>query len=309
MPQFTGERSRKLEIAFRKDIQKKVRNTERKAEQDKQISHAKSLTVQGSFLALAAQEQQDSVWKSTMFNLKSGTLKFLLNSSIDTLPSPANLKRCKKSPSDICKLCRGRGTTNHILNGCKSSLENGKYLWRHNNIVNYILENIDTEKFTVFSDIPGFEAPGGGTIPPQICITSKKPDIVILDEAKKKIHIYEHTCPLTENIEKRHKEKSDKYATFLTDCTGYQCSLTCFEVSSKGYLNTRNHTHLNELYSFSKKTTKRSTFKENISSLAVYGSYQLWLMRSEPGFVAPAFLIPDSRGQGDQRQKSRSAGQ
>ena len=110
-----------------------------------------------------------------------------------------------------------------------------------------------------------------------------------------------------ENIEKIHKEKSDKYATFLTDCTGYQSTVTCFEVSSKGYLTTRNHGHLN-LYKFIVK----SSFKENISSLAIYGSYQLWLCRTEEVFVAPAFLIPHTRGpagQGDTSQKRCAEGQ
>lgn len=313
VPESSGERAKQQAYNFNKDIQKKVRSSVREAEQKKQVEHAKSLTVQGRFLALAALEQEDIVWKSNMFDLKSGTLKFLLNSSIDTLPTPANLKRWKKSQSDLCKLCRCRGTTNHILNGCKSSLDNGKYLWRHNNIVNYIVSNIDTDKFTVFSDIPGFEAPGGGTIPPHICITNLKPDIVILDETQKNIHIFELTCPSgPENIEKRHKEKSDKYATFLTDCTGYKCSVTCFEVSSKGYLTTRNHNHLNDLHKFIQKETKRSSFKENVSSLSVYSSYQLWVLRSEDVFVAPPFLIPHSRGQGgqgDKRQNSCSAGQ
>ena len=117
VPQFTGDRAKQLQFAFRKDIQKKVRNTERKKEQDKQVSHAMTLTLQGHYLTLAAKEGEDIAWKSNMFNLKSGTLKFLLNSTTDTLPSPANLKRWKKSPNDICKLCRFKETTNHILNG------------------------------------------------------------------------------------------------------------------------------------------------------------------------------------------------
>ena len=59
-------------------------------------SHVKELTVQGNFLALAAAEREDVVWKSHKFGLNQGTLKFLLNASIDTLPTAANLKRWKK---------------------------------------------------------------------------------------------------------------------------------------------------------------------------------------------------------------------
>ena len=72
-------------------------------------------------------EKSDMIWKSYMFNLKKGTLKFLLNSCLDTLPTQTNLLQWGKSASDLCKLClqasaelqgRRQETTKNILNGC-----------------------------------------------------------------------------------------------------------------------------------------------------------------------------------------------
>ena len=123
--------------------------------------HVKELAVQGQFLALAAAEREDIVWKSVMYDLKQGTLKFLLNASIDTLPTAANLKRWKKSSSDLCKLCKRRQTTNHILNNCKVALDTNRYTWRHNCVINYIVTNVEP-KFRVYSDLPGHTAAGGG---------------------------------------------------------------------------------------------------------------------------------------------------
>ena len=117
----------------------------------------KSLTVQGKVLALAAAEKSDLIWKSQMYDMKKGTLKFLLNSCIDTLPTAVNLVRWKKSSSDKCKLCKGRQTTAHCLNICKVGLETNRWTWRHNNIVNYVVNNLDKDKFSIFSDIPGHE--------------------------------------------------------------------------------------------------------------------------------------------------------
>ena len=88
------------------------------------------------------------------------------------------------------------------------------------------------------------------------------------------------------------------FVTFLTDCTVFKCTVTCFEVSIRGYNTTKNHGHLSNLHKFIRKETKRSSFKENISSLAVYGSYQIWLLRTEAVFAAPAFLILHIAGQG-----------
>ena len=117
--------------------------------------------------------------------MKAGTMKFLLNAAIDTIPTAANLQRWKKSPSDKCKLCLGRQTTDHCLNICKVGLDTGRWTWRHNNVLKYIMDSLDTTKFSVFSDLPGLEAAGGGTIPPEICVTNLKPDIVILDKKKR----------------------------------------------------------------------------------------------------------------------------
>ena len=223
--------------------------------------------------------------------MKQGTLKFLLNASIDTLPTSAYLKSWKKSSSDLCKLFKRRETKNHVLNGCKVSLDTGIFTWRHNCIVNYIVNSVDT-KFTVFSDLPGHTAAGGGSIPPEICVTAEKPDIVILDNHKKQIHLFELTCPSEKYIDTRNTEKSNKFGHFLTDITYWKCTVNCFEVSSKGFISTRNHTTLNTLYKCTKTGITKSQFKSNMSPLSITASHPIFLYREEPTFLEPPFLMP-----------------
>ena len=276
---------------FNKKVRNQVKETTRQNAQEKVSEHAESLQLQGHLLTLATKEKQDLLWKSSMFQLKSGTLKFMINASINTLPSPANLRRWKYINSDKCKLCGNKGTTNHILNCCKIMLDTDRYTWRHNNLVNFIVKNVD-KRFTVYSDLPGMEAPGGGTIPPALCVTNLKPDIVIVDTHKKSLHIYELTMPMMTNIDTRHDEKTNKYSHFLTDITGYKCTLNCFEVTSTGFVNTRNQKTLHTLHSFMRKDLKRSVFMNNLNMLAWYGSYQIWLSREDPPFTSPSYLIP-----------------
>ena len=136
------------------------------------------------------------------------------------------------------------------------------------------------------------EAPGGGTIPPALCVTRLKPDIVIVDTHTKTLHIYELTMPMMTNIDIRHNEKTNKYSHFLTDISGYKCTLNCFEVASIGFVSTRNQKTLHNLHSFMRKDLKRSVFMNNLNSLAWYGSYQVWLSREEPTFTSPSYLVP-----------------
>ena len=131
----------------------------------------------------------------------------------------------------MCKLCKRRQTTDHILSNCKVALDTDRYTWRHNCVINYIVSNVDP-KFTVFSDLPGHTAPGGGSIPPELCVTTQKPDIVILNKQAKTISLFELTCPSEKNIEDRNTEKSNKYAHFASDITDYKCKVECCEVSS-----------------------------------------------------------------------------
>ena len=134
IPTFTGERARQLSNKFNVDIRTKVRNSTRAGVQEKLSHHAKNLQVQGNLLTLANQEKEDMIWKSTMFQLKSGTLKFMLNACIDTLPTPANLTRWKYTSSDKCKLCGNRGTSNHYLNCCKVMLDTNRYVQLNSNL-------------------------------------------------------------------------------------------------------------------------------------------------------------------------------
>ena len=68
----------------------------------------------------------------------------------------------------------------------------------------------------MYSDIPGYTAPGEGSVPPDTCVTVQEPDMLV-EKSKKTLHLFELTCPLEDNINKRHMEKHDKYAHFLTD--------------------------------------------------------------------------------------------
>ena len=105
-------------------------------------------------------------------------------------------------------------------------------------------------------------------------------------------HLYELTCPSERNIDIRNTEKSNKYAHFTTDITHLSCKVNCFEMSTKGFLSTRNHSTLNTLHKFVKQNITRSQFKSNISALSLTASYHIFLCKDEPTFLEPPYLLP-----------------
>ena len=72
-----------------------------------------------NFLLLLIEEDMNVSWKSYLWNLPRGIIKFAINSSLDTLPLADNL-RWGKGVSDVGPLCRGsnKQTLNHILSSC-----------------------------------------------------------------------------------------------------------------------------------------------------------------------------------------------
>ena len=99
-------------------------------------------------------------------------MKFILISCLNTLPTQDNLKLWNKSTYEKCALCGN--STLHTLSGCKVGVEQGRYTWRHDNIIKYIADGVDTVKYSVFSDIEGYRNTTGGTLDPVISVNTNQ---------------------------------------------------------------------------------------------------------------------------------------
>ena len=124
----------------------------------------------------------------------------------NTLRTKDNLKQWGKVTNDKY-FCGKKQTLNHVLSSCKKFLEEGRYTYRHDNILHYISQCLDKEKFKCYVDIQDSQTPAGGTLPPNIVVSNLKPDIVILDKSAKKVNIFELTCPSEGRIDISNKLK------------------------------------------------------------------------------------------------------
>ena len=89
----------------------------------------------------------------------------------------------------------------------------------------------------LYSDMPGFQAPHGGTVPPRILVTAFKPDIFIFSQVSEEVIVIELTCPWDANIDRSHAFKSEKYAPLIADLSqNYVVSFYSVEVSPRGQI-------------------------------------------------------------------------
>lgn len=260
-----------------KDNVKKNLKTERESQWRETI---KPLLVQGNMLKLIDAENSDLTWKSIIYNLPRGVLSFAVKSTIDFLPTFTNLRTWGKRLNVKCNLCKNTQTLLHVLNNCSISLNQGRYTWRHDSILSHIVltisKLISSTKFTIFADIPGYKT-NGGTIPANILPTPLKPDIIIINNSEKSLHIFELTVPFDTNVNAAHERKMSKYLTLQSDIlqNGYKCFLNCFEIGARGLVTRENMDRMKQTFKFIGQKNPKPMIKE-LSKISLISSYSIW---------------------------------
>ena len=117
------------------------------------------LKVQSKFQDIIALESDCPSWNRIISGLPSDQLSFLLRAGSDTLPTPLNLARWRIQTDPCCPLCNSqRPTILHILNGCPVALNQGRYTWRHDSVLAYIVSFLSPlldDDQTLYADLPG----------------------------------------------------------------------------------------------------------------------------------------------------------
>ena len=287
-----GERWEKQRREKIEEVKEAVKSQVRYDNEKVWSDHVKNLVKQGHLLDLAKCQNTDLTWKSFIFDLKKGTLKFILNSTLDTLPTNANLKSWGKSVSDKCPLpnCGVRQTTAHVLSNCQAALP--RMTWRHDGILNYIAQCLDPGRFEFYVDIPGYKTRSGGTVPVSTgFIAEDRPDIVLIDRKAGTFSIFELTVCFDReaNFTAAHRLKDNRYGYYLKDMTALKPSVSSFEIGTRGFVSKDNHERLRNLHKFCRKGIKLGEFVNNISALAVNTSYFIIICHKE-GWEDPPFL-------------------
>ena len=252
--------------------------------------------MQGDYLALIIEENNSITWKSFMWDIPQGVLKFAVNAGVNTLPTSDNLKRWGKRVNDRCHFCGNIETLAHILSNCSTALTQGRFTWRHNSVLRSIIEFIQPNLkvgMTLFSDMAGYQAPHGGTIPPHVLVTSLKPDIFIYSEESQEAVVFELTCPWDSNIDRSHQFKSEKYAPLINDLSQNRIvSFYSLEVSARGQLTKENQSRLKSfLHKCCTGPYNPKALIRIASKAALLSSYSVFSARREPTWEDPAPLI------------------
>ena len=104
-------------------------------------------------------------------------------------------------------------------------------------IVKFFLFYTREKGFQLLADLPN-SAFHYTRFPSHLANTEQRPDLILINDAKKKIIIGELTSPMESNLDYQNQRKLDKYSGLANALRGknYDVLLNPFEVSARGFV-------------------------------------------------------------------------
>ena len=135
--------STKIPKAGSKEHQHLLQGEVRAGMEESRMSTMVALGQQGAWTKWENVVQRRILW-ADFWRPNFNSTTFLIQAVYDTLPSPANLNIWGKSDTPSCPLCERRGTLQHILSNCPKALGEGRYRWRHDQVLGVIVDTLNT---------------------------------------------------------------------------------------------------------------------------------------------------------------------
>ena len=249
--------------------------------------------AQGQWHELIELKAGEISFKALTFGLSESTFTWLHKAATDTLPCASYLKRINKITDSACNICGHRPESlKHILNCCQYSLINGRYTWRHNTVLHYLVsalteDLLPSNEIAILVDLPNnplIPTPGQPTvrtIPEDILITELRPDLSIINRKKKEIRIVELSICWDQDHERARRRKEDRYEPLIAELLerGWKSTLITIEIGARGFTANDTASSLKTLFHDKKR---RTTHLKNMNKLAISCSHKLFIERNNP---------------------------
>ena len=126
------------QVEKRNMVQQEVRAM---AEQERMVK-AVSMKKQGRWVNWEGVRQKKLTWND-IWSMEQDRLQFQLKSVYDVLSSPTNLATWGITEDPNCSLCGRPANLDHILTSCQVALKDGRYTWRHNQVLAVLAEALE----------------------------------------------------------------------------------------------------------------------------------------------------------------------
>ncbi|KAJ8356956.1 hypothetical protein SKAU_G00197500 [Synaphobranchus kaupii] len=216
-----------------------------------------------------------------------------------------------------CDLCGAiNASLQHTLAGCKAALTQGRFRWRHDQVLRKLAEAVEQRRLEARQEsatgnqqrihflkkgesadtisrrpAPKLLSPGvewrmevdlGRRLhfPREICSTTLRPDIVLWAAEEKSVLLVKLTVPWEEGVEAAHERKRAKYADLVAECREGRWSARLYpvEVGARGFVGGSTTRLLKDLGLRGRAISKAT---REIAEEVEKASFWLWLRRRD----------------------------
>jgi Reverse transcriptase (RNA-dependent DNA polymerase) len=292
--------------AFKHDDHKtNVCRMVREREEETRVVKVAQMSTQGRLSGWEDVIERKLTWND-LWKVDAVRIGFLLKSVFDCLPSGRNLRVWNYAESDKCMRCQEVENIEHVLCACKVFLSEGRYTWRHNQVLRVMKEivsegvksegNLPPIAFVQAGEKPKQERkklerkePGWELLvdlekrlvfPSEIVVTNLRPDMVLMNKQRKKVVLVELTVPWEDRMSEAHYRKVNKYEALRQSCedTGWEAQCYAVEVGCRGFVGASMRRFLVNI------GVRGNQLREGLESLAVAAekaSAWVWLKRND----------------------------
>ena len=111
----------------------------RRQMETERIALAVQQSQQGQWTTWDEVLQRSVTWKD-IWRMSHLRLAFMIRSVYDVLPSRTNLQKWEIVQDASCSLYGCSQSLRHVLSSCSYALPHGRYTWRHNHVLQIVLE-------------------------------------------------------------------------------------------------------------------------------------------------------------------------
>ena len=138
-----------------------------------------------SFLLEHPLKQLNSLCSKTQRKLHANIFNFSIKYLNNTLATRKNPCLRGLSTTSDCFFCLQPESLLHIVAGCKTCLDQGRYTWQHNSALSFIVQKLQSIKSAkLYADLPGYVSPctiTGNSFRPEIILSTADNILYIIE--------------------------------------------------------------------------------------------------------------------------------
>ena len=186
-----------------------------------------------SFLLAHSLKNLNSLWSRAQSKLSANIFNFTIKYLNKTLVTRKNLYLCGLSNISDCSFCLQPESLLHIVAGCKTYLDQGRFTWRHNSALRFLAQTFQSVNSSkLYFDLPGYLS---------LCIItgdSLRPDMIL--STADNLNIIEVIVGFETNLANNARCKELKCHSLVTDLSNdyhsiefINLSISCLGISGQ----------------------------------------------------------------------------